>query len=171
MAGQAEKLNFSWATALVLCIQSLCCPGLLLPSALLTVGLCDMGQCSPERPALNELFWLLGAVTIVLTQHLTCVNLPFWETTCIAQQALCWHSYFVCTPRTTLSIFLQAMEKYSYTIGTQDTLYVPGYCERQSVFLHGLKIIHLLCLFQNTFGLLMFWPMFFQHILNSEQCM
>lgn len=66
----------------MLCIQSPCCPGLLLPSALLMVGLCGTGQCRAETPALNELPWLLGAVIIVLMQRLTCVNWPFWETTC-----------------------------------------------------------------------------------------
>lgn len=40
-------------------------------------GLCDTGQRRAETPALNELPWLLGAVIIVLTQRLTCVNLPF----------------------------------------------------------------------------------------------
>lgn len=82
MAVQAAKFNFSWAVVLMLFIQSPCRPGLLLPLALLTVGLCDTGKCHAETPALHELPWLLGPVVIVLMQCLTCINWPFWETTC-----------------------------------------------------------------------------------------
>lgn len=156
----------------MLCIQPLCCPGLLLPSALLTVGLCGIGQCSPERPALNELLWLLGAVIIVLTQHLTYVNWAFWETTCscptgsVLTFLFCsyFFHYLECLPLSHRKVFLY--QRYP------NHPLCPGVLwETVSVaVLHELKITHLLCLFQNALGLLMFWPMFFQHILNSDQC-